>query len=46
MIRRLFTTCLRRPGDSRPSHVDLEIVGTFNPGAIAFGDEVILLALR
>jgi predicted GH43/DUF377 family glycosyl hydrolase len=43
MIRRLSTTCLCRPGDLQPSRDDLEIVGTFNPGAIAFGDEVILL---
>jgi len=43
MIRRLFNACLCRPGDLRPSRDDLEIVGTFNPGAVAFGDEVILL---
>jgi len=43
MIRRLFNACLCRPGDLRPSRDDLEIVGTFNPGAIAFGDELILL---
>ena len=44
MIRRLFNACLCRPGDLRPSRDDFEILGTFNPGAIAFGDEVILLA--
>lgn len=43
MIRRLSNTCLCRPADLRPSRDDLEIVGTFNPGAIAFGNEVILL---
>jgi predicted GH43/DUF377 family glycosyl hydrolase len=43
MIRRLFNACLCRPGDLRPSRDDLEILGTFNPGAIAFADEVILL---
>jgi predicted GH43/DUF377 family glycosyl hydrolase len=43
VIRRLFNACLCRPGDLRPSRDDLEIVGTFNPGAIAFGDEVIIL---
>jgi predicted GH43/DUF377 family glycosyl hydrolase len=32
------------PGDLQPSRDDLEIVGTFNPGAVAFGDEVIVLA--
>jgi predicted GH43/DUF377 family glycosyl hydrolase len=43
MIRRLFNACLCHPGDLRPSRDDLEIVGVFNPGAIAFGDELILL---
>jgi predicted GH43/DUF377 family glycosyl hydrolase len=43
VIRRLFNACLCRPGDLRPSREDLEIIGTFNPGAVAFGDEVILL---
>lgn len=43
MIRRVFGACLCRPCDLRPSREDLEIVGIFNPGAIAFGDEVILL---
>jgi predicted GH43/DUF377 family glycosyl hydrolase len=43
MIRRLFNACLCRPGDLKPSRDDLEAVGTFNPGAIAFGDEVIIL---
>lgn len=43
MIRRLFNACMCRPGDLRPSRDDFELVGTFNPGAIAFGDEVILL---
>ncbi len=43
MIRRLFNACLCRPGDLRPSRDDLEIAGTFNPGAIAFRDEVIIV---
>jgi beta-1,2-mannobiose phosphorylase / 1,2-beta-oligomannan phosphorylase len=43
MIRRLFNACLCCPADLRPSRDDLEIVGTFNPGATAFGDEVVLL---
>lgn len=43
MIRRLFNRCLLRPGDVQPSHEHLEVVGTFNPGAIAVGDEVVLL---
>ena len=44
MICRLFNACMCRPSDLRPSREDLEIVGTFNPGVIVFGDEVILLA--
>lgn len=43
MIRRVLSTCLCRPGDLQPSRDDFEIIGTFNPGAIAFGAEVILL---
>lgn len=43
MIRRLFNACLCRPEDLRPSREDFEIVGTFNPGVIAFGDGVIML---
>jgi len=43
MLKRLFNTCLLRPSDLEPSHEDLEIVGVFNPGAIAVGDEVVLL---
>jgi len=43
MIRRHFDTCLLRPGDLQPSHDSLEVVGTFNPGAIALDGEVILL---
>jgi len=43
MIRRLFNACLLRPGDVQPSHSDLEVVGTFNPGAVVVGDEVVLL---
>jgi len=44
MIRRLFNACLLRPSDLQPSHDDLEVVGVFNPGAVAVGDEVVLLA--
>lgn len=43
MIPRLFNACICRPSDLQPTRDDLEIVGTFNPGAIALGDEVILL---
>ncbi|MCP4642338.1 MAG: glycosylase [bacterium] len=43
MLPRLFNACLMRPGDVTPSDDRLEVVGTFNPGAIACGDEVVLL---
>ena len=48
MIRRLFSECLVRPSDVAPSRDDMEVVGTFNPGAIAVTDsdgreEVVLL---
>lgn len=43
MIRRLFNACLLRPEDVQPSHEELEVVGTFNPGAIAVGDETVIL---
>jgi predicted GH43/DUF377 family glycosyl hydrolase len=43
MVKRLFNACLLRPGDVQPSQTDLEVVGTFNPGAVAVGDEVVLL---
>jgi len=43
MIRRLFNACLLRPDNLEPSRNDLEVIGTFNPGAVAVGDEVVLL---
>jgi len=43
MIKRLFQKCLLRPEDLTPSHDALEVVGTFNPAAIAFGDQVVLM---
>ncbi len=38
MIHRLSTARLCRPSDLRPLRDDLEIVGTFNPGAIVSAD--------
>jgi len=32
-----------KPSDFKPSQPDLEVIGAFNPGAIAFGDQVLLL---
>jgi beta-1,2-mannobiose phosphorylase / 1,2-beta-oligomannan phosphorylase len=44
MLRRLFNACLLRPEDLKPSDDRLEVVGCFNPGAISWGDDVLLLA--
>jgi predicted GH43/DUF377 family glycosyl hydrolase len=43
MIKRLATHLLLRPEDVPASHDDWEVIGTFNPGAIRHGDDVILL---
>jgi len=36
-------TVLLRPGDIEPLGPNFQVVGTFNPGAVRFGDEIILL---
>jgi predicted GH43/DUF377 family glycosyl hydrolase len=38
MLKRLFDKCIVSPDDVTPSQEDLEVVGTFNPGVIRFGD--------
>jgi predicted GH43/DUF377 family glycosyl hydrolase len=43
VIRRLFQGCLLRPRDLKPSQDDLEVIGAFNPGAIAVSGGVVLL---
>ncbi len=45
MLERLHSTCLLKPADVPPSRDDLEVVGVFNPGAVATGngDEVVFL---
>jgi len=43
VIRRLSTKRLLHPSDLVPTREDLEVVGVFNPGAIAVGNEVVLL---
>jgi predicted GH43/DUF377 family glycosyl hydrolase len=43
MIRRLSTNMMVRPEDVPPSRVDWEVIGTFNPGAVRFGPDVVLL---
>src|SRR6266568_5037879 len=41
--RRLFNACLLRPSDLKPSQDDLEVIGVFNPGAVATDRGIILL---
>jgi len=43
MLRRLFTECILKPQDLAPSHEELEILSTFNPGVADLGGEVVLL---
>ena len=45
MLTRLFCNVLVRPGDLEPTSDAFEVVGAFNPGAVATGkgDEVVLL---
>lgn len=43
MLRRHFNACLLRPEDVSPSDDALEVVGAFNPGAVAVGDGAVLL---
>ena len=42
-LKRLFNKCLLRPGDFKSSQDDLEVIGAFNPGAIATKDGVVIL---
>jgi predicted GH43/DUF377 family glycosyl hydrolase len=43
MIRRLSTHLLIRPEDVPASREDCEVIGTFNPGAVRYGKDVVLL---
>ncbi len=43
MLKRHGQNPLVRPGDVRPSSDEYEVVGAFNPGAVRFNDEIILL---
>jgi beta-1,2-mannobiose phosphorylase / 1,2-beta-oligomannan phosphorylase len=42
-IPRLATRLLLGPADMAPTRDDFEVVGVFNPGAVRFRDEVVLL---
>jgi len=43
MITRLFSKCLLRPSDFKPSQDDVEVIGAFNPGAVQTEEGVVLL---
>lgn len=43
MLRRLSNHCLLRPTDLPPSRDDMEVLGAFNPGAVATPEGVVLL---
>src|SRR5262245_47525225 len=43
MIPRLSTHLLLRPEDVPPSRDNLQVIGTFNPGAVRIGDKIVLL---
>lgn len=40
MLDRLETHCMMTPADVEPRDARLKVVGTFNPGVVAFGDRV------
>ena len=42
-LRRLDDNPLLTPADLKPTRDDLEVYCTLNPGAIRFGDEILLL---
>ena len=42
-LKRLFNKCLLRPGDFKSSQDDLEVIGAFNPGAVATEQGVVIL---
>jgi len=43
MITRHKSNPIIKPSDVKPSIEGYKVLGTFNPGAIHFGDEIILL---
>ena len=43
MLKRLYNKCLISPGDLEASLDQLEVIGAFNPGAVAIDDKVVLL---
>ena len=43
MIRKYEGNPVVKPADGKPSLEGYEVRGTFNPGAVAFGDEILLL---
>jgi predicted GH43/DUF377 family glycosyl hydrolase len=43
MVKRLSHKVLVTPEDIKPSRPDFKVIGAFNPAAVRFGDEVVLL---
>jgi predicted GH43/DUF377 family glycosyl hydrolase len=43
MIHRIATNLLLRPEDVPASRDDWEVIGTFNPGVVRYGDDVVLM---
>ena len=43
MIQRLSETLLIKPEDVAPTQDDLEVIGTFNPGAVTMGKTTVLM---
>jgi beta-1,2-mannobiose phosphorylase / 1,2-beta-oligomannan phosphorylase len=43
VIQRNPANPIIKPEDTQPSHDRYRVRGTFNPGAVKFGDEIILL---
>ena len=43
VFKRCEKNPLIKPADVTPSHADFRVIGAFNPGAVRFNDEIILL---
>jgi len=43
-LERLISKCLLRIGDVKPSRPDYEVIGVFNPGAVRWNGQVVILA--
>lgn len=43
MVQRVSTHLMLRPEDVEPRHDRWEVIGTFNPGVVRYGEEIVLL---